>query len=127
MDVVGTDEFSSWYAALPEVRAESVTRAVNVLERLGLEQEQVAPVEMGYALARLGRAGDLRLFELAVPDCALRVLFALETVDRAVLLYGYDAETELNVGAPRRMPIAAHALLAANVYRLYRASRPGAA
>jgi len=124
MEVIGTDEFTAWYGALSEAGAEAVTRAVNLLERLGTEQDHVAAVEL---YPRLGMSGALKLFELWVVGSPLRVLFALEDPERAVLLYGYDADTELRVGSPRQLPAVAHALLAANVYRLYRAAKSGAA
>jgi hypothetical protein len=127
MDVIGTDEFTGWYGALDDASAESVTRAINVLERLGAEQGHVTPVHVYPQIADHVKAAELRLFELSVEGCALRVLFALETPERAILLYGYDADTERRAGAARQIPAAAHVLLAANVYRIYRAGRPGEA
>lgn len=122
-DSVGTDEFSAWFAALSERDAEAVTRAVTMLESIGAEQPRVTAIEGFARFAKLTKASDLKLRELAVEGTALRVLFAIEADERAVLLYGYDAASE---GGDRGIPPAAHAMVAANVYRLYLASRPGA-
>ena len=103
-EIIGTDEFAAWFAALAESAAESVTRAVSLLEALGHEQPRIAKLDRrGWP----GMDNDLPLYEMAIEDSALRVLFALEDSEEAILLYGYNAavESPSNVERPVLRPI----------------------
>src|SRR5215217_1916912 len=115
LDVLGTDEFAAWYAALPEPAAEAVTQAVTVLEDVGPAGATKRAVP-----ARFSGQGDaLDLYELSIPRTDLRILFAMDG-ERAVLLYGFDCIAEGPSGPGADFPPAAHMLLAAKVYRHYR-------
>ena len=116
-DSLATDEFSAWFAALSEHHAEAVTRAITMLESLGTDQPRVVSVEVFARLAKYNGTPDTPMRELGVEGTSLHVIFAMEPDDRAVLLYGYDAERESAV------PSVAQAMVAANVLRIYRASQ----
>jgi hypothetical protein len=112
LELVASDEFEDWYQRLSEAETAAVTRAVSLLESMGKEHPRVRRVDVEQWVTR-GR--PVTLFELAVEDPELFVLFAFESEERAVLLYGFSP-AEI-AGSAQSV---AHVLLAAKIYFQYR-------
>jgi hypothetical protein len=84
VEVIGTEQFESWFMELEEKDAAAVARNVGLLEERGVA------LPFPYSSDVLGSRVALR--ELRVKSCGrqLRVFYAFDPIRRAVLLIGGD-------------------------------------
>jgi hypothetical protein len=85
IEVVGTEEFASWYATLDDGEAESVNVVVDLLEERGVRLRM--PYSSEVKGSRHGHMRELRIQHQGRP---LRVFYCFDPRRQAVLLLGGD-------------------------------------
>jgi hypothetical protein len=84
VEVVGTDEFATWFQALDDSDTDAVARVVDMLELQG----PILPFP--YSSAVKGSRIALRELRVQSKGRPLRVLYAFDPIRRAVLIVGGD-------------------------------------
>jgi hypothetical protein len=121
-EVLASHAFASWFAALPELDAERITRAVSLLEAAGDALGPPHARRLGERWPAVDARLSCSLHVLTVSDSTLEVLYTLEGPGRAVLLHGYDV-AEIPTRGVRSLAAPAQALVASAAYTDYRAQR----
>ena len=98
-EVEYTDQFGEWWDDLSEAEQDSVTAAVNVLERRG-------PALGRPLVDTIKQSRHANMKELIPPASNLRVLFAFDPRRTAILLIGGDKSGDWNAWYDRAVPVA---------------------
>jgi hypothetical protein len=84
VDVIGTEPFCAWFAALNDDDAHAVARVVDMLEIRGVA------LPFPYSSAIQGSRIAMRELRIQAKGCPVRVLYAFDPMRQAVLLIGGD-------------------------------------
>jgi hypothetical protein len=88
VEVIGTDEFTSWFDGLDDQATKSVVHGVDLLAQLGLA------LGHPYSSAINGASIPLRELRIQAGGRPLRVFYAFDPARQAVLLIGGDKTGE---------------------------------